>query len=286
MFIKKLRPDVLWQSFKSRLPLLFRDAALKQQQLQDLKTELDDANLLVSQLSSALKEIGGLFPPPLYLQKRVMNRYLDRFFEDGAATVMELDRILAPTGHPLRSFETILDFGAGCARIARPLRSYVGPAAKIYATDIDRETMEWCRHNYGSLADFEVNDAWPPLNYSDNTFDFIYGLSVFTHLPEDMQFKWLAELNRILKPQGYLILSTHGRGYYDRIPPHRLAELEAAGFLHFNNGLTEGLPDFYRTTFHTHGYIHDRWSQYLEIISIEEQGILGRQDAILCSKKK
>lgn len=157
--------------------------------------------------------------------------------------------------------------------------------AKLYGTDIDTEAIQWCRQNYGALAVFETNDPWPPLKYADNSFDFIYGMSVFTHLPEEMQFKWLEELNRILKPEGYIILTTHGEAYYEHLSDERQDELETKGFIHFNNGLTPGLPDFYQTTFHTHDYIRHRWADYLKLISIESRGILGRQDAILCTKK-
>jgi len=42
----------------------------------------------------------------------------------------------------------------------------------------------------------------PPMSYEDNMFDFVYSISIFTHLPEDMQFAWLQELQRITKPGG------------------------------------------------------------------------------------
>jgi len=41
-------------------------------------------------------------------------------------------------------------------------------------------------------------------------FDLIYGLSVFTHLPESSATKWLLEMQRVLKPGGILIVSIHG----------------------------------------------------------------------------
>jgi SAM-dependent methyltransferase len=274
------------QRLISRLRLQSRAAGLKQeQQLHELEAEFDELNNAVTQLRSTIQEMGGLLPPPTKLQKRVICRGFERFIENGLATVRDFDRILEPTGRSLKSFESIFDFGAGCARILRPLRSYVGPSAKLYATDIDTEAMQWCQRNYASLAVFEINEPWPPLKHSDDSFDFVYCMSVFTHLPEDMQFKWLQELNRLVKPDGYLILTTHGEFYYDRISLEHRRELEAKGFLHFNNGLTEGLPEFYLTTFHTHDYIRSRWADYLEIVNIESRAILGAQDAVLCRKK-
>jgi len=282
----KQRARRLAQGLVSRFPLQSQAAGLEQEQrLRELKAELDDLNLAINQVRSSIQEMGCLLPPPTKLQKRVICRGFDQFFENGLATVREFDRIIEPTGRSLRSFESVLDFGAGCARILRPLRSYVGAAVKLYGTDIDTEAVEWCRQNYSSLAVFDINDPWPPLKHANDSFDFVYCMSVFTHLPEDMQFKWLAELNRIVKPEGYLIVTTHGEFYHDQISPQHRRQLEADGFLHFNNGLTEGLPDFYLTTFHGHDYIRRRWASHLEIINIESRAILGRQDAVLCRKK-
>ena len=276
-----------WRVCLNRLPRYSRKTVqANRQQLQVVENELRLAQIMIDQLSLTIKDLGGWMPPPMKLQTRVANRYLDRFLADAVATVKEFDRILGAAGQSLKTFEVILDFGSGCGRITTPLRAYVGSGVSLYATDIDREAIEWCRENYSGIAEFEVNDAWPPLKFADDTFDFIYSVSVLTHLPEEMQFKWLKELNRILKPNGFLLLTTHGEGYYDQLSAVRQAELAANGFLYFNNGLTPGLPEFYQTTFHTPEYIRRHWSEHLQIVRLEPRGILGRQDAILCTKKQ
>lgn len=50
----------------------------------------------------------------------------------------------------------------------------------------------------------------PPFEYQSNFFDCVYALSVFTHLSKNMHFAWIKELRRILKPNGILIITTHG----------------------------------------------------------------------------
>lgn len=59
-----------------------------------------------------------------------------------------------------------------------------------------------------SFAEFEVNRLEPPLAYADEAFELVYAFSVFTHLPEKLQHDWMDELTRVLKPGGYLVLST------------------------------------------------------------------------------
>ena len=58
------------------------------------------------------------------------------------------------------------------------------------------------------------------------------GLSVLTHLDEDNQFFYLKELNRITKPGGIIILSTHGDYVqYLILSPDELNEVKREGIL-------------------------------------------------------
>lgn len=81
--------------------------------------------------------------------------------------------------------------------------------AQLFGTDIDGESIDWCQSKLGHMATFTVNGFWPPLPFADGFFDVIYSISVFTHLPEDMQTAWLAELRRVAKPGGLLLLTVH-----------------------------------------------------------------------------
>ena len=92
--------------------------------------------------------------------------------------------------------------------------------AKLYGTDYNRKLIDWCR-NHIAFAEFDVNELAPPLRYDDAQFDLTYAYSVFTHLPEPLQFAWIAELSRILKPAGYLLISTHGACFAEKHLPAR-----------------------------------------------------------------
>src|SRR5438046_2874585 len=64
---------------------------------------------------------------------------------------------------------------------------------------------------------YERLRAAPPLAFANATFDLAYALSVFTHLPEAMQHDWMDELRRVVRPGGYLLLTTHGERYLERL---------------------------------------------------------------------
>jgi ubiquinone/menaquinone biosynthesis C-methylase UbiE len=63
---------------------------------------------------------------------------------------------------------------------------------------------------------FGANELLPPSRYRDAQFDFVYLWSVFTHLTEEQQLLWMAEFARVIRPGGYLLISTNGQRYLNR----------------------------------------------------------------------
>jgi SAM-dependent methyltransferase len=136
----------------------------------------------------------------------------------GADSIREqLERHAIPLGHG----GALLDFGCGCGRI---IRHWADLSADVHGCDYNPLLIDWCRRQL-PFAHFETNALEPPLPYADARFDLIYALSVFTHLPEPLQSRWVAELARVLRPGGHLIISTHGEAYLDT-----LSEAERARF--------------------------------------------------------
>lgn len=127
-------------------------------------------------------------------------------------------------GHPLASFGQILDFGCGCGRLIRHLPHRTG--ATLTGTDYNPELIRWCRQNL-PFGTFETNDLAPPLAYPDASFDFIYARSVFTHLPEDLQQQWIRAFHRVLRANGLLYLTMHGRPLAHGLNDTQYARFEA-----------------------------------------------------------
>jgi len=225
--------------------------------------------------------------PPAFLRKRIHGADDTETFEQaGRAIAADVFRRLDRAGASGAGFR-VLDFGVGCARVLRPLQDLVGSASpprdKIewYGCDIDGQAIEWCQTYLSSRAKFVLNDAMPPLLFADRFFDFIYSISIFTHLPEAMQFAWLEEINRVLKPSAVAVISTHSFG-----PPRKRKEekLIARGFHHGGGQGAEGLPDFYQTSYHTREYIEREWSKVIAVESFVEKGVNQDQNLVVCRR--
>lgn len=235
------------------------------------------------ELETQLAQCDYLPIPPLSLRVRVGGwEDPDHFLGVGRKIFWDLKRLLNQVNKNLDSFSAILDFGCGCGRVLRFFRPVLGQ--RIEGSDIDKESIEWCQTHLASLAHFKINPDFPPLEYPDEHFDFIYCISVFTHLPEEMQFQWLKELNRLLKVGGLLMTSIHGEQLFPSSHPKDIATFKQQGFFYLKTATTEGLPDYYQATFHTHDYIRQHWQKFFEILEIYTRGINNHQDAVLCEK--
>ena len=108
---------------------------------------------------------------------------------------------------------SILEWGCGPGRLIRHMNELLdGRSLQLTGADYNKRTIDWCRKNLPGI-DFLRNDLMPPLAVADDQYDVVYCFSVFTHLSEDAQKAWTAELRRVLKPGGLLICSTHGDQY-------------------------------------------------------------------------
>lgn len=242
--------------------------------------------------SLALKEMKGFMDsftsdhlpiPPEQLRKRVHGGDdIKNFGKVGRMIAMDIFASISPIIE-FGEHDRILDFGCGCGRVFRYFQK-LSANSKSYGTDIDKEAIAWCQQHLSQIGEFTANKETTPMLFMDNFFDFVYSISVFTHLPEEMELAWLEELRRVTKPGGYLLLTIHGEKLFENAPEENKRLLREKGFSFHVISKTEGLPDFYQTSFHTEDYIYDRWGRFFEIKQIIKGGIGKRQDLILCRK--
>lgn len=252
-----------------------------------LRRERDSLRIYAAQLEATLRNADIPPPPPEHLQRRVVSAYVERFVVSANQTIAEFASALEGVGASLAGSRRILDFGVGCGRVQRRF-SELHPQASFVGVDIDPEAIAWLQENYAPrYGQFIVAPHRPPVSVPSDEFDLIYSISVFTHLDEEMQFLWLAELRRVAKPGAYLLLTTHGEHHISRVPIETQRLIRQKGiFYDWTTELTEGLPDFYKATYHTRDYIEREWSRYFDILDYIPRGSEGHQDLIVCRKRE
>lgn len=225
--------------------------------------------------------------PPPKLRFRVHGA-LDResFIAVGARVSDNLRELVRSAGRDIDSFNNILDFGCGSGRVLSNFLS-LPSTCRLHGVDIDAEAIDWCQRAM-SGASFKHIDSNPPTGFADNSFDFIFAISVFTHLDEAYQFAWLKELHRIAQPGAILVLSVHGEPIYERLPMAEKKIIRHEGFF-YKRGETgrlklDGLPDFYQNSYHSREYIRREWSKYFQVIDQKLRGIGDYQDAVVLRK--
>jgi ubiquinone/menaquinone biosynthesis C-methylase UbiE len=195
--------------------------------------------------------------------------------------------VLARTvGKTFGDFASVLDFGVGCGRVIRSI-AQAYPNCTCTGTDVDVEAIKWLTNNYGQYGKFVILPHMPKSSLAGESADLIYAISVFTHLPENMQFAWLEELRRVAKPGAILLLTVHGENYLRMFPEEDQKKAEAAGGFLYNEKaeLTSGLPEFYKNTYHTQGYVWREWGKYFQILDYCPLSLEGHQDIVVCKRE-
>jgi SAM-dependent methyltransferase len=118
----------------------------------------------------------------------------------------------------------VLDVGCGIGRMAIPLTDYLSPEGEYWGFDIVKKGVAWCQNrisprfgNFHFLHSDVYNKHYNPKGkvqardfrfpFNDETFDFVFLTSVFTHmLPSDME-NYLSEISRVLKAEGKCLIT-------------------------------------------------------------------------------
>lgn len=232
----------------------------------DVVLDRDDTALIyalygVSKSAQAYRPPDHLPIPPPHMVALVSGHYRPRqFFETGMLGADCIRTALARHGVDMTRLSSMLDFACGCGRILRHWKWLT--SVDVQGTDYNGHLIDWCRENL-RFADFGVNDLEPPLPYGDDSFDLVYAISAFTHFDEQLQFDWLAELERVLRPGGVLLVTLKGSS--------RLLELNEeearrflAGELVVRRGPISGSNSC--VAFHPESYVRERWAERLEFL--------------------
>jgi SAM-dependent methyltransferase len=219
--------------------------------------------------------IPGVKAPPPELRYRVHGSPdIRSFIAVGQQAAKEIYAIAGD--HPITN---VLDFGCGCGRVIaflheRRKATYIG-------VDVDQDVVKWSQDNI-AFASFVKGSENPPLPFSDGQFNFIYSVSVFTHLDEIHSQRWAVELSRILAPGGLLLITTHGKSLWPKLP-----ESSGKGFLFGKTTRSVWFGanqcEWYGTTFMTVEYAAKLFHT-LKLLRHIEKGIANHQDVLTFTK--
>jgi SAM-dependent methyltransferase len=168
--------------------------------------------------------------------------------------------------------KAVLDFGCGSGRALRHLLTHGRSGTTFAGCDVHAETIGWMRENYPADVRLDAVSGEVPLPYEDASFDLIYAVSVFSHIPD--WAPWVREMHRILRPGGTLVASLHGRGFWP---------LGIAGGrgVEWDEDATGILVEFYGTSFEdsfgpavfvSEWWLREHWGRALEIVRFEPEG--------------
>ena len=131
-------------------------------------------------------------------------------FELGGATLFHRiqDYLVERFGLRYGNMHAILDWGCGAGRLLSYFQSVAGP--QVWGSDIDSDNLAFCQKRL-PFAHCVVFPLVPPTTLDASMFDLVIGISVCTHLSEQHQDQWLAELRRLCRPGGLVLLSVQGK---------------------------------------------------------------------------
>lgn len=127
----------------------------------------------------------------------------------------------------------VCEWGCGPGRILLPLAAMdTQKKLKFIGTDMYPPSIRWAQSVQDGHTVFHLNQMKPPLSIPDSTVDFVYAVSVFTHLSEALTQSWLGEIMRILKPGGVFWFSAHsGKQHLRDLDSSQLAALKRGEFV-------------------------------------------------------
>ena len=223
---------------------------------------------------------GFPMPPPKLMVLVTGSADTRWYTEGGRLGVESICRILDQGGARPSDLQSVLDFGCGCGRVIRHWRALT--SAHLYGTDCNPRLVDWCRRNL-PFARFQSNTLEPRLNYADHQFEFAYALSVLTHTPEDQQQPWMNELWRILRPRGYLLITTQGDEFLPKLTQderHRYGRGRIV--VRYRSAAGSNLCSVY----HPEAYVREKLAFNFSIVASRPRGAAGNgnQDMYLLRK--
>lgn len=131
---------------------------------------------------------------------------------------------LASVGSDISELRSALDFGCSSGRVVRVLAAAY-PEISWHGCDPNEPAIAWATENLPGI-EFLVNGNEPPLPLAGGSLDLAYAISIWSHFEPQLGLRWFEELRRLIRPEGYLVFTTHGPTSVAHYAQHALRTAE------------------------------------------------------------
>jgi len=133
-------------------------------------------------------------------------RAVEYYFEDGNRSAKKFVRLLRENLDLDRNLD-VLEFASGYGCVSRHLVKERD--INLWSCDIHSPAVDFLRDSIGVCA--LQSASLPEMLVLPGSFDAVFALSFFSHMPITTWCRWLVRLAQAVRPGGLLIFTTHGR---------------------------------------------------------------------------
>jgi SAM-dependent methyltransferase len=208
-----------------------------------------------------------------------LDRGLASYFGDGWRVASSMQQVATALGGFAR-LGAVLDFASGYGRATRFLARRLDPA-RLWVAEIDPQAVEFQGATFGVHALHSTDD--PAAFACPQTFDLIYAVSLFTHLPRPAFLGWLRRLSELLRPTGLLALTVHD---FCLLPPGHSRPADGFVFEPMSESSTLA-PQSYGSTWVSESFLRGAAAEAAPGLAVRRiaLGLGGYQDVYLLARR-
>ncbi len=174
---------------------------------------------------------GLILPPPQLRFDVIACSSAEYYVTTGKKMAEQIQSAIRKWGSP--DTRVVCEWGCGPGRILFALEALdTGKTMEFIGSDMFEPSIQWAQSAPNCRIGFHLNKMEPPLSLPDASVDFVYAVSVFTHLSDSLSRAWFREIMRVLKPGGVFWFSTHsGQQHRSELTPAQLEKLGRGEFV-------------------------------------------------------
>lgn len=202
------------------------------------------------------------------------------YLSDGWRTMTELQVLMEKYGHVLGRSQAFLEFASGHGRFTRHLVKRL-PQGALTVSDVVPGSVGFLQNLLGVKG--VESTPQPQALRLPETYEHVFVLSLFSHLPQSTWGDWLACLYEAVRPGGLLIFSTHGLKCAEQAG----VQLEG-GYAFFDSSESTAIEgQTYGTTFTSPEFVLETARRVLgraDQVTVTPNHFWGNQDAVVIAR--